>query len=122
MADGDVAGKAYARNAKSYLGDEPPGERLTLLQQKDIERFFWDHGYDDIYRSISRLPEGKLQRLSPGRVIQAAVRKQSKPFLALSIIEAVAARDSPGIPPILRQLVETCVKLAREAPVRVARM
>jgi putative ATP-dependent endonuclease of OLD family len=121
LADGDAAGKNYVQTAQIYLGSDPPGERLTLLRQKDIERCFWDHGYDDLYKRISGLSESKLQKLSPGRIIQAAVRRRSKPFLALSIVEAMAVEGSPGIPPVLQQLVETCVGMAREAPVRIAR-
>ena len=105
---------------RSKPGQAHLAERLTVLREIDIERCFWDFGYADVYRRISRLPERKLRQFSPGKVIQAAVRKQSKPFLALSIVEAVGKKGSPGIPPILEKLVRTCVDQARNAPERLA--
>jgi hypothetical protein len=65
------------------------------------------------------LPENKLQRFSPGKIIQTAVRKQSKPFLALSVVEAIASEDSPGVPVILQEMIENSVNLARTAPSRL---
>ena len=120
LADGDDAGKSFAETARGYLSGDSEQERLTVLDAKDIERFFWAHGYEEVYRRHARLPPARLQKLSPRKVIQAAVRKQSKPFLALSIVDAITAEDSPGIPPVLRNLIETCVGLARAAPERLA--
>ncbi|MBT8059739.1 MAG: DUF2813 domain-containing protein [Gammaproteobacteria bacterium] len=117
LADGDDAGKAYIKAAGDFLDED---SRVTLLRHKDIERFFWDHGYSGVYERASKLSPQKLQKLSPGRIIQAAVRKTSKPYLALSIIEAIATDGSPGIPPRLEKMIESCVQLAREAPERLA--
>lgn len=120
LTDGDAAGRSYAETAKGFLDGENAAEKLTLLEQSDIERCFWDHGYDGIYKRHSRLSDRKLQNLSPGRVIQAAVRKKSKPFLALSVIEAISRKDSPGIPRVLRDTIETCIRLARQSADRLA--
>ena len=120
LADGDEAGKSYAENTRRYISGDNPDEGLTVLNQKDIERCFWSHGYQGVYERHARLPEGKLQRLSPGKIIQTAVRKQSKPFLALSVVEAIASEDSPGIPAVLQDMIKTCVSLARTAPSRLA--
>lgn len=120
LADGDEAGKSYAENVRQYISDDNHGERLTVLKQKDIERCFWSEGYQGVYERHARLPENKLQRFSPGKIIQTAVRKQSKPFLALSIVEAIASEDSPGIPAVLQEMTENCVRLARISPSRLA--
>jgi putative ATP-dependent endonuclease of OLD family len=120
LADGDQAGQTYANAARSYIDGTDPEERLTLLAEKDIERHFWVHGYDEIYKKHARLKGSQLERLPPGKVIQAAVKKRSKPFLALSVVEAIATTDSQGIPPRLSRMIETCVGLARKAPSRLA--
>jgi putative ATP-dependent endonuclease of OLD family len=120
LADGDTAGENYAATARSYFGNEDDEERLTLLAEQDIERCFWQHGYDGIYRKYSRLKGRALDDASPGKVIQTAVRKQSKPFLALSVVEAVAANGSAGIPAVLQQMIHRCVEIARTSPGRLA--
>lgn len=120
LSDGDQAGQSYAFAARQYLKDGNEAERLTVLSEKDIERCFWAHGYDDIYKKYARMSAKQLQHSSPGKVIQAAVRKQSKPFLALSVVEAIASKGSPGIPPVLERLIESCVALARQSPERLA--
>jgi len=120
LADGDEAGKSYAENTRHYISGENSDEQLTVLKQKDIERCFWSQGYQGVYERHARLPENKLQRFSPGKIIQTAVRKQSKPFLALSVVEAIATEDSPGIPAVLQQIIENCVRLARTTPSRLS--
>lgn len=120
LADGDTAGKNYASTVRSYLGDADESEYLTVFKEQDIERCFWQHGYDDVYKKHSRLKGRPLEEASPAKVIQMAVRKQSKPFLALSVVEAVAAEESPGIPGILREMIHACVDLARNSPARLA--
>jgi len=120
LADGDEAGKSYAENARHYISGENSDERLTVLKHKDIERCFWSQGYQGVYERHARLPENKLQRFSPGKIIQTAVRKQSKPFLALSVVEAIASEDSPGIPAVLQEMIENCVRLARTTPSRLS--
>jgi hypothetical protein len=47
------------------------------------------------------------------------VRRRSKPFLALSIAEAIAKEDSAGIPELLQKMIHTCVDLARQSPTRL---
>jgi len=120
LADGDDAGKSYGETVSRFIGSDDPDEKLTVLREKDIEQCFWRHGYDDVYKHHSRLSERKLRQFSPGRIVQAAVRKRSKPFLALSVVEAIAGEDSPGIPVILKKMIETCVGLARSASSRLA--
>jgi putative ATP-dependent endonuclease of OLD family len=120
LVDGDNAGKSYAETVHRYLDGDVAQDRLTVIREKDIERCFWSEGYDDVYKRHARLPERKLAQFSPGKIIQTAVRKRSKPFLALSVVEAIAAEDSPGIPRVLEDMIGTCVDLARSSPSRLA--
>ena len=71
-------------------------------------------------QNFGGLSESKLALLSPKKVIGSAVQKRSKPFLALSVIEAIAREDSPGIPAVLQTMIKTCIGLARSAPSRMA--
>ena len=119
LADGDEAGNSYAGQARRYMDGESAEERFTVFPATDIERFFWNCGYQDVYRKSSKLPQHVLNKLSPGKIIRSAVRKQSKPFLALSIVEAVAEHESAGVPDVLKEMIETCVRIARSAPERV---
>ena len=121
LVDGDKAGQGYAKTTRSFIPDDNFDERLTVLNDEDIERCFWSHGYDDVYRRFARLSEKKLALFSPKKIIRIAVQKRSKPFLALSIIEAIDSEGSPGIPAVLRTMIMTCISLARSAPSRLAR-
>jgi putative ATP-dependent endonuclease of OLD family len=120
LTDGDTAGKNYAATVRGYAGGDGQDDRLTVLHEPDIEHCFWHQGYGDIYRKYSRLKGRQLDDASPGKVIQAAVRKQSKPFLALRVVEAVSAEDSDGIPEILQEMICRCVEIARNSPQRLA--
>jgi putative ATP-dependent endonuclease of OLD family len=119
LADGDSAGESYANTARQYLENDNGNERLTILNEQDIERCFWQFGYDEVYKKHSRLKGRQLEKSSPAKIIQAAVRKQSKPFLALSIVDAIAMEGSAGIPQILQDMIHACVDLARNSPRRL---
>ena len=75
-----------------------------------MERYLWGAGYAKVYRDAA----GKRGGTSDA-IIQRAIRSRPKPFLALSVVEAAAAERSPGVPPVLRKVIDTTVGLAREA-------
>jgi putative ATP-dependent endonuclease of OLD family len=120
LADGDDAGQHYLETGREFLGDREESDHITLLCDLDIEHCFWENGYSGVYEHHSRLSPAALRNSSPAQVIRQAVKKRSKPYLALSVVEAVSEDDSPGIPVVMNKLVETCVRLAREAPARHA--
>jgi len=120
LADGDEAGRHYLATARRLVGGRDERERITILRDRDIERCFWHHGYADVYRHHAGLTPSAAKGLPPGRVIQRAVKRRSKPYLALSVVEAAAKPDSAGVPKVLRRLIETSVRLARAAPARLA--
>jgi len=119
LTDGDAAGENYGNTARGYLENDNDSERLTILSEKDIEHCFWQFGYDEVYKKYSGLKGQQLKGLSPKKIIQTAVRKRSKPFLALSIVEAIATDGSAGIPQILQDMIHACVDLARNSPARL---
>jgi putative ATP-dependent endonuclease of OLD family len=111
LADGDRAGRVYANTTLGLTRHEPDEERLTQLAEYDIENCLWNHGYADVYRQIAGSSRAAWER--PGTVIDRAIRKSSKPFLAIAVIEAMAREGSPGVPEPLRKVVEHLVTLAR---------
>ena len=117
MADGDAAGHTYGALARRFVDDADEEERITLLRARDIERVLWRHGYAEVYRRHARISRSTAQRLSPARVIDKAIAKTSKPYMAIEVLQAVSAPDSPGVPDALRAVIERCVQLARDGPV-----
>jgi len=118
LADGDESGTAYAREARHHLDALPPERRVTQLSERDVERCLWEHGFEDVYREAAGTsPRGDHRRApqSPHQIIAKAVRKKSKPHLALLVAEQCAVRGPASIPPPLRGVIETSVALARSS-------
>lgn len=116
LADGDEAGRRYAEAARRQLRDEPAARRLSTLRERDIEHCFWQHGYAGVFIAAAGLHLSPVHRPPPRGVINRAIHRHSKPYLAIEMVTAVAARRSPGVPAPLRTVIETCVDLARAAP------
>ena len=118
LADGDEAGQRYAEQARAFTRRHEAHERITCLDERDIEHCFWRHGHAQTIVEVAGLPAGAQTRVSARQAIAKAVQRRSKPFLALKLVEAVAARGAEGVPQPLARLIETCVRLARDAPRR----
>jgi putative ATP-dependent endonuclease of OLD family len=115
LADGDPAGKAYSETAKHYAnqaGDEH-SRRFTRIKEKDIEHHMYFNGYAGTYLEYSGYPIQTGPSLQPRKVIGRAIHRYSKPFMAIAIVEAIAREGSPGVPAVMKKLIETCVKLAK---------
>jgi len=118
LADGDESGSVYARDASEYLADASAARRISQLGFRDVEQCLWHHGFEDVYRKAARIaPRPDRRGPPPHRIIHKAVRKQSKPYLALAVAEAAAERGRRSIPDALRNVIETSVALARSASV-----
>jgi putative ATP-dependent endonuclease of the OLD family len=115
LADGDAAGKAYIDTARHFASqfNEDYNNRFTRFREKDIEHHLYFNGYAGVYREYSGIPPDYGQNMQPRRIIGRAIHRNSKPFMAIAIVEAMARPDSPGVPPVLRKLIETCVGLAK---------
>ena len=108
LADGDQAGKNYGRAARRHLESGGEGE-VVVLPAQDIEHYLFKTGYADVIRKAAGV--GKTR--AAGRVIHAAVEKVSKPGLALEILAAADQRGPDGVPPVLRDVAETALRVAR---------
>jgi putative ATP-dependent endonuclease of OLD family len=117
LADGDNAGRASGQSAAEHLHGRPAAERLTVLEEPDIEHCLFFNGYRDVYEALAGAqadagpPRRPRERAS--RTITRAIRARSKPGAALAIIEAANAPGAPAVPAPLRQAIETVVGLAR---------
>ncbi len=118
LTDGDEAGRSYAACARSHLQGRPVEDRVTMLEDRDIEHCLYYHGYADLYRQLAGAPspgpKGKRARERATHIITRAIHARSKPGLALSVLEAANQPGSPGVPPPLRRVIETAVRLARQ--------
>jgi len=115
LVDGDEAGRHYAEAARKLLHGEEEGRRLTLLRERDVEHCFWQNGYADVFLNAANFHVSPAHRVPPRGVINRAIKRHSKPYMAIEMIMAAAAENSPGVPKPLRHVVETCVWLARHA-------
>jgi putative ATP-dependent endonuclease of OLD family len=114
LTDGDRAGSHYADTAASFMAGDQRRLRLTRLRDVDIEHCFWHHGYAAMLKQAAGLPGGApvLAR----QAINRAIKRLSKPYLAFELLIAVTQPGSAGVPKPLRQVIDTCVQLARGAP------
>jgi putative ATP-dependent endonuclease of OLD family len=118
LADGDEAGRQYVDAARHYIGPGEEHDRVTFLPEHDIEHCFWHSGHAGTIMEVAGLAPETTSGIKPGHAISKAVHRKSKPFLALRLVESVAAQGPAGVPPPLARLIETCVELARSAPRR----
>jgi putative ATP-dependent endonuclease of OLD family len=116
LADGDPAGKAYIDTARHFANQagEDPDMRFTRLRERDIEHHLYYNGYAGVYHEFAGIPFDEDQRLHPRRIIGRAIHRQSKPFMAIAVVEAMGKEGAPGVTPVLKKLAETCVRLARQ--------
>ncbi len=108
LADGDPAGKNYARAARQHLESGGGGE-VVVLPAQDIEHYLFKSGYADVIKKAAGIGGTR----SSGKLIHAAVEKASKPGLALEILAAADARGPAGVPAVLRDLAEVALRVAR---------
>lgn len=112
LVDGDAAGRGYAEIVSRHESSIPC--RLTVLPAPNIERFFWEHGFD---RDIITAAYGNeaIGHRSPGRAIEDAIRRHTKPGLARRLLDAMAKDPNRLIPVELGQVIASAVSLARQS-------
>ena len=111
MADGDDAGQKYIKIARSHLEkNQSVKKHLTLLDDVDIEHFFYSNGFESVYRIESGY--GFAQNVSKNKIIERAIHRRSKPGLAINIIEKADRLGPKGIPELIRRMFSSLIELA----------
>ncbi|HYI93267.1 MAG TPA: DUF2813 domain-containing protein [Bryobacteraceae bacterium] len=120
LADGDMAGQQYIASARRFAEGSKGSDRFTLLEDPDVEHCLWRFGYEDVFRNAAwpgaSAADASWQRRAPAKkVIARAIQRYSKPWLAVLLLDAISDRGPEGVPPSLRTVIETCVRLARRS-------
>lgn len=114
LADGDGAGQRYAGLARGLMSTCRDGA-ITLLPERDMEHLFWSQGYEPVFRKAAGMAPAR-HPTRPDRidaVVEQALRRSSKPAVALAIAEAMNDPESPGVPEVLREVILDAVRRAR---------
>lgn len=63
--------------------------------------------------------DNPAHRSAPAKaVIRRAIERHSKPYVAVLLLDAVIDRGPEGVPPVLRRVIETCIRLAHRGLTR----
>lgn len=118
LCDGDRAGDSYTMSAKRRLARRSAQRHITRLREPDVEHCFWHGGYAQVFRDLADVRTGGAGKEKVSEVIRRALKATGKPMMALHVLEAVLAADSPGVPDQLRQVIEQAVDFARTGGTR----
>ena len=87
--------------------------KVTVLPELDVEHCFWENGYDEVFRSEANMTASSNRREKSADVIQKAIKRTTKPGLALVLGQAVMQEGSPGVPGVLEAIIHDAVRCAR---------
>lgn len=114
LTDGDAAGQKYATRVEEMLSAKDfLANRLSVLPALDVEHFFFENGFADVYLKAAKYTEKDLAKLGLSKVIDKAEHRYSKPELGLAIASAVYERGADSIPLLMKRLFARLVGLAR---------
>lgn len=113
LTDGDDAGLKYAQMTSRYVALEQLDDHLTVLPSSDIEHFFYYNGFDRTYQRASGM-RGPYNRkgLTADRIIELAIKKKSKPGMALAVIAEMQERGSEAIPELFMNMLNKITLLS----------
>lgn len=112
LVDGDAAGRGYADVIHRHDAVAPC--RLSVLPASSIERYFWDRGLDRAILESAYGIDAAAGR-TPGRAIDDAIRRHTKPGLARRVLDAMAADPERLVPRELGDVVASAIGLARQS-------
>lgn len=120
LCDGDHAGDTYRGVAEALLEGRASQRHISQLREPDIEHCLWNAGYEELIRRAGEFEaqgegaDGEHTTVAPGaRTLQQAMRRGSKPALAMAVLDAARQPGSPGVPEVLAQAIRTAVEMAR---------
>jgi len=112
LVDGDAAGRGYAEVIHRHDALAPC--RLTVLPANSIERYFWDRGLDRAILESAYGADAGSGR-SPGRAIDDAIRRHTKPGLARRLLDVMATDPERLVPKELGNVIASAIGLARQS-------
>ncbi|MGN1392815.1 MAG: DUF2813 domain-containing protein [Succinivibrionaceae bacterium] len=98
LADGDDAGIKYAKIASA----NNQNDNVTLLPSVDIEHFFYEHGFEKVYKQNCGVNNTK--GLNEKRIIELAVKKHTKPGMALSVADEARRLGRKSVPLLFQKM------------------
>jgi putative ATP-dependent endonuclease of the OLD family len=115
LSDGDTAGKSYLDIARHFAFDSGlnPDDHCYRFRDRDIEHHLFFNGYSQVYAEYSGIPLSAAQNIQPRRIIERALHRNSKPFMAIAVIDAAAREGSQGVPQELKNVIDKCVRLSK---------
>jgi len=120
VADGDRAGDGYINAAKHFLEpSELEAQRMHQFRCKDLEHFFWDSGFEDVYKKAidpqELLDIEATHTVDPAllieKVIKSAVNKRSKPGLAMDLALELEKRGPADVPQEIKDIIKRVTQL-----------
>lgn len=128
LVDGDGAGKKYAETIRSLIYQEANDNRdrnayeqqgsrehqqdkLTVLPAPDLEHFMYRSGFASVYLRVASIPE--QVNMSARRIIHKAIKRSSKPDLAIEVADQAGKWGVNSVPPLLRAMFSKVLWLAR---------
>ena len=113
VTDGDDAGKSYCDVVRNYVPPKRLPAHLTQLPAKDIEHYLYHAGYADVYLRCAGIRGALRKGTSVDKIIDIAIRKRSKPGLAVEVIAEMQRRGCKGVPPAIVDLINRLTALSR---------
>lgn len=114
LTDGDTAGKKYANTVRSLCPEGTSADQfLTVLPSRDIENFMFEHGFSLVYKKIAFNTTDYID-IPVNRIVHKAIKKTSKPDLAIAICDDVRIRGSQTIPKLLKQTFSKVIQLTKQ--------
>ena len=113
LTDGDDAGKKYADTTRAFINAKNISKYLTVLPQKDIEHYLFASGYAKVIKQAAGLAANtQLKKgLNADKVIDMAIKKKTKPGLALLLVDAIQKRGIQGIPVEFARIIQTVLSM-----------
>ena len=113
ITDGDEAGHKYAQTVAQSVGSNHLKKHLTILPHKDIEHFLYVNGFADVFMRCAGLDKKASKSLSIDRIIEIAIRKKTKPGLALEVLESMVQKGEASVPSLFVRMFSQILSLVK---------
>ena len=106
VTDGDEAGEKYSNVVRGFVDPDHLTEHLLVLPHLDIEHYLYHNGYAQIYKNATGIQGQVRKGTSVDKIIDLAIRKRTKPGMALAVIEEMKKRGPAGVPALFVSMFE----------------